>query len=160
MGIRNYLKEVSIYKFGKSIFPGTLDKSILLKITPTIFWHAWWDTISSLLKNLCQQSFGTLGGNHFSGITRLRSRKDISDVGDSTNNPPVSTTGDDTEQYNNLVPLEQTQSLSGATTSFDRQEIEVIDTTATTTEGSNARTIFADGMKEASTSLALISATL
>ena len=70
-----------------------------------------------------QQSIGTLGGTHSSGMTRIRSGKDISDVGDSTNNLPVNTTGDDTEQHDNLVPHEQTQSLSGAPTGFDGQEI-------------------------------------
>ena len=93
-------------------------------------------------------------------MTKLKSEKDISNVGDSTNNPPVNNTGDDTEQHDNLVPLKQTQSLSGAPTSSDGQEIEVIDTTATATKGSDARTIFADKMKDVSNSLALISATL
>ena len=58
------------------------------------------------------------------------------------------------------MPPEQTQSLSGALTSFDGQEIEIIDTTTTATEGSDTRTIFADGMKDLSNSLPLISATL
>ena len=89
-----------------------------------------------------KQSFGTLGGTHSSGMTRLRSGKDISDVGDSTNNPPVNTTGDDTEQHGNLVPSEQTQSVVGAPTGPDGQKIETVDTTATATaiKGSNTRT--------------------
>ena len=54
-----------------------------------------------------------LGGTQSSGMTRLKSRKDISNIDDSTNNPPVNSTGDDTEQHDNPVPLEQTQSLNG-----------------------------------------------
>ena len=111
-----------------------------------------------------KQSFGTLGGTHSSGMTRLRSEKDIYDVGDSTNNPPVNTTSNDTEQHGNLVPPEQTQSVSGEPTGSDGQEIEIVDTTATATttaiEGSDTQTIFADGIKEVSNSLSLISATL
>ena len=96
-------------------------------------------------------------------MTRLRSGKDISDVGDSTNNPPVNTTGDDTEQHGNLVLSERTQSVSGAPTGFDGQEIENVETTATATaiEGLDTQdTIYANEMKEVSNSLVLISAAL
>ena len=94
-------------------------------------------------------------------MTRLRSGKDISDVGDSTNNLPVNTIGDDTEKQDNLVPLEQTQSLSGAPTSPDSQEIEMVDTTATATaiEGSNGQTIFLNGMKLVQDAIARMNST-
>ena len=91
---------------------------------------------------------------HSSRMIRLKSGKDISDIGDSTNNPLVNTTTDDTEQHD--------KSVSGVPTGSYGQEIKIIDTTATATaiEGSDTRTIFANGMKEVSNSLALISATL
>ena len=60
------------------------------------------------------------------------------------------------------MPLEQTQSLSGAPTGSDGQEIEIGDTTATATatEGLDAQTILLDGLKIVHNLLARINATM
>ena len=49
-----------------------------------------------------------LSGTYSNRMTRLKSGKEVSDVSDSTDNPPVETTGDDSKQHDKPVPLEQT----------------------------------------------------
>ena len=91
-------------------------------------------------------------------MARHRSGKGISDIGDSTNNPPVETIGDDSEQHETLVPPEQTQALNRAPLSSDGQELEIINTTATITEGLYAQTILSSGLKDVQDSMARMNA--
>ena len=95
-----------------------------------------------------QQSFGTLGGTHSNGVFNFNNGE-ISWVGNPTNMPVK--TGDQMQQtHEEWVPQDQNW-IEAPTFSYSSQNSDT-----TTTEGTDAQTIFLNGMKQVRDAIAQI----